>query len=306
MSQKQSNSPPKIPLLFPTQYNCSPTVDDMLKNSKEILEVSRYLFSGFQFTVHNLIARKFFDSHNFHFGKIDPSVQQDDEHVDLNLAWYSFGALYKDDKNSITGRTTTNGTVNGTWSYKGDKFRWNLKGKMSKLSYGELDLAYNFYGSWLEAKFSNTSVGLGFTSPITPNTSFGAELLISPVSEIISKRYILQHKNKEKGEIYTGLLTNVTDKTELELFYSKKIKNSLRFLSALQLHRSKEEWTSNFYLGYSCKSKYIQIRALIDGQMAVSSVIEIPFSVFMGIVLSGKINYPKNDYDFGFGVTWNT
>jgi len=284
---------------------CGRTVDDMLKSSKDILEMSRYLFSGFQCTLHSLMARKFFNSHTFHFGKLDPSIHQDEEHVDLNLAWYSFGAFYKDDKQTMSGKVSAKGT-NASYNYKDNRLRVNFKGTVSVLPYFEADVACKLHDFWIEAKFSNTAFGLGFTTPVTQAVSFGSELLISPVSKVISKRYLIQHKNKDIGETSSLLFTGVGEKKELELLYSKKLKANIRFLSALQFHLSQDkQWSSNWYFGYSCKSKILQLRSLIDGNGSVSSIIEFPLAVFMHILLSGKINYKKNDYDFGFGVSMN-
>jgi len=84
----------------------------------------------------------------------------------------------------------------------------------------------------------------------------------------------------------------------------KKVKNNLRFLSAIQFHYGKENlWDTNWKFGYSYKSA-VQLRGLIEGNGSVASILEMPLTVFLRILISGKINYPNNMYDFGFGLSY--
>jgi len=287
-------------------YPCSKTVDGMLKKSNDILELHKHLFSGFQLTTHNLLDKRFVQSYTFHFGKIDPMVHQDEEHVDVNQAWVSIGAVFKTDHASLSGKFNTKGITNGMFSYRNNKIHCIGKGNYGKKPYFETDIAVNVYGSiWGEAKLSNTAVGLGFTAPLLPSFSFGSELLISPVSKLSTWKFLFQKrfKDSEGNSKFTGLIK--TDHNfKIELHYSKKVKK-LNILSAIKINQTKDKWTSNWYLGYSYKSKISQIRAMIENLQGTSSIVEIPIAGFLSFQISSKINYVHNVYDFGFGVCYN-
>jgi len=208
---------------FPYYKPSGTSLDDMLKNVKEVVEIQRYLFSGFQFTYHNLLDKKFYNTHTFHFGKIDPAIDLDDENnADVNVAWYGFGGIYKDDKQSLVGRITTQGNTTASYCYNGDLVKFNFKGQYAKKIYAEGDIALNLSGSWVELKASNTYIGFGFTTPLTKSISFGSEMLISPVSYLISQRYILQYKGKVGKSKYSGVFSNLGSKTDIDLYYEKK------------------------------------------------------------------------------------
>ena len=75
--------------------------------------------------------------------------------------------------------------------------------------------------------------------------------------------------------------------TELDLSFSSKTKN----------------WESVYKLGYSLKSEQATVKALLTSTGKVVCTMEQPVSETVSAVLSGKIDYPANVYDFGFGIT---
>jgi len=271
------------------------------------MDVNKHLFTGFQLNYQNIVARSFMVGHTLHLGKEEQmmmSLGADDEEADK--ASYTIHSTYTRKNLLMQGMIGTNGISQTILSYSRGGFGMFLHGQVLDKNLGyDINFCYSLHESCIEAKLQSRGVGLAYTQALTPQLSFGAEYSIGLPNKI-SNKILFQHKDKETHTKKTISLSYGTEKSEAKVYYSKKFTKNLEFLSAYKLTQKKKDGSTNFnsnwYFGYSTKSNRAVIKALIDGNGSVFSLTEIPFSNMATMVLSGKINYKLNSYDFGFGV----
>jgi hypothetical protein len=284
----------------------SPGKIEKLSHMKELFDINKYLFTGFQLTFHNIIDRHFTVGHTLHLGKEDQQGIPSKDDDDVERGSYALHSQFSTKHMMLHGICGTSGVSQAVFAYNRGGFgtMWHMQVVEDNLGF-DVNLSYSLQESCVEAKIQSREVALAYTQAFTPQLSFGAEYSIG-LPKSISNKFLLQHKDKIAKTKKTITMTVGTEKFETRLYYSKKFTKNLEFLSAYRLTQKKKEGSSNinsnWYFGYSTKSNRAVIKSLIEGTGSVASLVEIPFSSVSTLVLSGKINYKLNTYDFGFGV----
>jgi len=158
-----------------------------------------------------------------------------------------------------------------------------------------------------QAKLQGPAIGFSYTQPVLPQYSMGSEFYFSPMNGLSRLKWIGKHENKEDNSVATLGLSTGLGPDQISLNYTKEIMKNLDFSAALDVSRESEKktWASVFKFGYNWKSAQTSIRGYIDSTLKTISVIEEPLNEMVSLQASVKIDYLKNNYDFGIGATIN-
>jgi len=273
---------------------------EKLSHMRELMEIKKFLFSGFLLQVQYLISRNFIVGHAIALGKDDMFMMKEGED-EPERGSYSFTGQYVGKNYHLNGMFSLGGVSQSMFQFKKGGFGILLNGQAVGENFAfELDSFYQFHDSLIEARLQTKEMGLAFTQAITPNLAFGSEYMIG--QGYVYNKFIFRYKDREARTKKTISITKGTNKNELRLYYSKKATKNLEFLSAYRLTK-KKNYTSNWYFGYLSKSQRAMVKSLMDGTGNISTLVEMPFSSVSSLSICGNINYRLNSYDFGFGIS---
>jgi len=280
----------------------SPGRIDKMHHMKELMELHKYLFTGFQMNISYVLDRRFIVGHALALGKDSDPMQSISDNEDSDRATYAMNAQYNHKNYQLHGSVATNGMASSAFIFKKGGLFLLFSGQAVEDKFAlDVDLSYEFVDSLIEARYHMKDVGLAFTQAITPRLSFGAEYMIG-FEGYVFNRFIFRHKDKEARTRKTVSLLKGTQKNEVRLYYSKKITKYMEILSSIRISK-KKSFNSNWYFGYVINSQRGMIKSLIDGSGTVSTLMDFPFSQNANVNVCGTINYRLNSYDFGFGIS---
>jgi len=154
-----------------------------------------------------------------------------------------------------------------------------------------------------QAKLQGPAIGFSYTQPVLPQYSMGSELYFSPMNGLSRLKWIGKHENKEDGSVATLGFSTGLGPDQISLNYTKEIKKNLDISTILDVSREKKNWTSVVKFGYQFKNVHSSIRGLVDSTLKSMCVLEEPLNEVMSVQASVKMDYLKNVYDFGLGLT---
>jgi len=281
----------------------------LTERGAEVTEtLEQHMFTGLQVTLQNLLHPNFATVHTLQLGKkenVDPMTgKKDDER-----ALYMFTAFLKT-KFWLLTSTASSKVTRASVQYERGWFAGKMSGQFAtdeRKTAWEADATVSKGDTCLQAKFQPPAYGFSYTQPISSAYAIGAEMMLSLMASTARLKWVGKHENKPANSTTTvsyatgigpdgvainytkGLLDNLDVITELDMAYSTKNKN----------------WESVYKFGYNLKSDKTgggSVKALVTSAGQVLCLTEQPLSDMAILQICGKINYPKNIYDFGFGV----
>jgi len=306
--------PPKERLFTPyPKFTNVGKFDSMNDRANDILEVENHCWQGLTLTVQNVLHRNFMTAHTIALGKkpnINPYTgEKDDEH-----SLYGYTAYVRTDNWTVNSRWTTSGVVRGMAQYERGAFSASASGQFAtddKKCAWEADAALSKWDFCLQGKIQGPSLGLAYTQPITSKFSVGTEFFISPLAPTTSNtrlKLLGKHENAAANSTAVIGLTTGIGPNQLNINYTKSVLKNLDFVTGLDVtHNPKDkQWSSVYKLGYSLKTpENSTLRGLVDSTFKVVCMVEEPLSEVVMFQMSAKIDFPKNEYDIGFGLMVN-
>jgi len=177
----------------------------------------------------------------------------------------------------------------------------------------ECDFSWKFKDVCIQAKTAQFhAFGISYTQPILDNCGFGAEVYLSPFQDKGRLKFVGLYNNKEEKEHAMASFSTGMGPDQFTATYLKKITESLGILAEADFTVDRTpkapgggKLVSVFKLGYSFKSELqgtSAARAVVDTTGGVACIVE-DATEFGSLTACAKINYFKNLYDFGFGVS---
>eukprot|EP01130_Rhizamoeba_saxonica_P011218 TRINITY_DN4649_c0_g2_i1.p1 TRINITY_DN4649_c0_g2~~TRINITY_DN4649_c0_g2_i1.p1 ORF type:complete len:334 (+),score=74.84 TRINITY_DN4649_c0_g2_i1:116-1117(+) len=284
-------------------------IEDLAEDTtREVLEINRFMQSGFHFTLQNVFSPDFITFHMIHVGKEDPS-QGDDE---FERASYTFGGVCNFGNISTNGRISDSGLSMCSVEYSSKFVDASFQGQFldADRSAFEIALGGSFDNSKLQAKIGQVT-GVNFCTPLTKNFDAATELYLMMQGDLYTK-YCLKYKNHRtvedaqgehtyKGNTMATVILGPT--TEVDLNYTKEIMKNFKLVTGLSLTHEENNWDSTWKIGYNYKgdqqSGMGNMRVLLDPSGVSAMLSEVAVSETAMLSVSSKLNYSCNIYDFG-------
>eukprot|EP01129_Flabellula_baltica_P004235 TRINITY_DN1459_c0_g1_i2.p2 TRINITY_DN1459_c0_g1~~TRINITY_DN1459_c0_g1_i2.p2 ORF type:complete len:300 (+),score=53.21 TRINITY_DN1459_c0_g1_i2:50-949(+) len=264
---------------------------------KDITEMKRHFYSGFQVNVINSLSKKgnFYLNSSLHLGKED-MMSEDDER-----ASFSLGSTYVTKNVVLTGSMSTSGISQAIFHYNTPSWGANIHAQIADHEKWvvEASLVKNFSDFSTELKLGSREVGLAFTQGITPDLKFGSEFIwVFP--DKLRLVELLQYQ--KEGTKLTGVFNWGTDRRKFNVYYSKKMKN-LEFLTSYTLTQKRDNVSTVGLVGYNSRTMSTNAKGMIDTTGTVGSIVEVAVGPLFSISISTHVNYVHDIYETGFGIT---
>jgi len=281
--------------------------EDLNDRAAEVLEVDQQTWTGCQINIQNLLGPKFITAHSLHLGKkenVDPMTgKKDDER-----ATYAFTTFLKTKYWLLTGSALSNAITRTTITYDRKWITTKLSGQFAadeRRTAWEADVSLSKGDTCFQAKLQGPALGLSYAQPISANYALGTEIMFAVLSDSCRLKWI--GKRNDDAAKSTSLISYTTGlgPDQIAVNYAKTVLKNLDVVTELDLSFSAKtkNWESVYKLGYVLKSEQANVKALLTSTGKVVCTLEQPLSESVSAVLSGKIDYPGNVYDFGFGMT---
>jgi len=133
----------------------------------------------------------------------------------------------------------------------------------------------------------------------------GCEYFYSPLNGGSRLKWLGRRENPEAGS--TSVVSYSSgigpSPNQVSLNYTKTVLKSLDITVALDLSRdSKDRVTSVYKLGYYLKSESMNVKGIVDSTMKAVVMVDEPLGETVMMQFCGKMDFPKNVYDFGVGL----
>eukprot|EP01129_Flabellula_baltica_P007314 TRINITY_DN2827_c0_g1_i1.p1 TRINITY_DN2827_c0_g1~~TRINITY_DN2827_c0_g1_i1.p1 ORF type:complete len:383 (+),score=84.88 TRINITY_DN2827_c0_g1_i1:3-1151(+) len=294
---------------------------DVVAEKLGLLNMETKLFSGFEFTFFNSIAKRFFLAHNFVLGKYDPNVrdESDGAPLDTNTGSYNIGCLFSNDSVTLSGKHASNLTnVQFQWNEGSNLIRITGIVKNSMKNYFEAVAETAIQSTVLGVNATSDSVGFHFTQPFVGGEHLiGAKLMYNFLEETLKESVFLQfpagntvvNAFYEKDQLY-GTSSKIILETQ---------QNTTTFISAFEIDTDVTGMHTKSSIGYT-SSKMAKVKSLITYNhnmtvtdkeaetlfppIVITTIAEVPLLPQCFVGVSGKIDYTNNIYDFGLKLNY--
>jgi len=133
----------------------------------------------------------------------------------------------------------------------------------------------------------------------------GCEYFYSPLNGGSRLKWLGRRENPEAGS--TSVVSYSSgigpNPNQVSLNYTKSVLKSLDITVALDLSRdSKDRVTSVYKLGYFFRSEGMNVKGIVDSTLKAVVMVDEPLSDTVMMQFCGKMDFPKNVYDFGVGM----
>lgn len=220
----------------------------------------------------------------------------------MPVGTYEFGVnLVTNTGNLALGRITSDGRLTGRVKYDLTDFA-SLKTQFQianerGMSQGMFDL--DIKGSdWNAQLKSGTSqfYGANYFQSVTPNLALGGEIFF--LAEQRRSGIGLAARYQTSNSIATAQVANTG---LLSLAYLQRISDKVSLVTDFMWNANSREANASF--GYDYTLRQCRLRGRIDTEGKIAAFLEERVNVGVNFLLSGEVDYLRQDYKFGFGMT---
>eukprot|EP01024_Parvocaulis_polyphysoides_P046111 TRINITY_DN4327_c1_g1_i1.p2 TRINITY_DN4327_c1_g1~~TRINITY_DN4327_c1_g1_i1.p2 ORF type:complete len:342 (+),score=69.90 TRINITY_DN4327_c1_g1_i1:379-1404(+) len=270
--------------------------EDISRESYMILKPET--FEGFRFDFTKPLNPNFFLTHGFHMGNMEmPTMGK--EIIKTPVGNYEFGATVGKEGLLAMGRISRDGRMTSRliWDLN-DFVTFKLQSQFSNEPGPNMMMDIDFTGkNWNgQVKLGNGEfVGLNYFQSVTDKLALGGECFYLGLDRRTGFALAARHSDDTHAATFQIMTAGL-----MMASYSGRVNEQLALASELMYNWNAREATAQF--GYDYWMRHCRLRARVDSNGSICALLEERMNMAVKFVLSGEVDYWKQNYKFGFGL----
>eukprot|EP01026_Neomeris_dumetosa_P081794 TRINITY_DN924_c0_g1_i1.p1 TRINITY_DN924_c0_g1~~TRINITY_DN924_c0_g1_i1.p1 ORF type:complete len:336 (-),score=44.69 TRINITY_DN924_c0_g1_i1:514-1521(-) len=272
--------------------------EELTRESSTILKPDT--FEGFRFNFTKPLNPNFFLTHAFNIGSVEMPVMQK-EVIKTPVGTYELGTAVAKEGFVATGRLYNDGKMVSRLKYDvNDWLSVRLQSQFgNEPANANMMLDVDVQGKAWNGQMklgSGEFIELNYVQSVTDKLAIGGEVFYLGANQRSGFSLALRHSDNNHATAVQLATTGL-----LVASYSGRVNEQLALASELVYNWNAREATTQ--VGYDYLMRHCRLKGRVDSNGTICAFLEERMNMAVSFILSGEVDYWRQNYKFGFGLT---